>query len=180
MSSKAEQLESLIELVEPPAQPLRTDEGNWDLLLRRVPFKFPEVFLEYGRLYGTGEFECAGYTIRVANPLDPKYPKWLEKICKWMRNMDSPEYRPSRFFPEEKGVVPFAESLGGEYLYFSSQGRTTRVVGFPGGNADVVVSFGHGFIGFLVALFTGKLEPQFFPNAKLRGARPVFRKTSWF
>ena len=57
--------------------------------------------------------------------------------------------------------------------------RTPTVVMFPGGNPSNTVSFGCGFLEFLVALFSAKLKPEIFPNAELLGKTPVFIKQAW-
>jgi hypothetical protein len=175
-------LAALVELVAPPPRPLRcADEGNWTRLRAEIRFRFPAEFLQYGRLYGTGEINAGGYGLMIANPLDPSYPRWIRRESEAMRTRgDPPELRRTRFYPEEGGVVPFAESLSGNLLFFRSHRRSARVVTCPTGDPSELRTYPHGFAGFLVTLFTGELKPEaFFPNRELRKSRAVFKKRAW-
>jgi hypothetical protein len=41
------------------------------------------------------------------------------------------------------------------------------------------VTYRHGFTGFLVALFAGRLEPEYFPNQELLQSTLAFKKRAW-
>jgi hypothetical protein len=181
MPKHLDHLSALVELVAPPPRPLRcADQDNWKSLLCQVEFEFPIEFLRYGRIYGTGEIDAEGYGLLIANPLDPAYPKWLNEMSKAMRTRgDPPELRTTRFYPEEDGIVPFASDLSGDFIFFASHGARTHVVTCPGGDPNELVSYRHGFLEFLVTLFSGKLEPAYFPNKELRKRKPVFKKRAW-
>jgi hypothetical protein len=181
MPSRATKLDRLITLVPPPPRPLRrADAGNWDLLCAAIGFRFPTEFLDYGRLYGTGEIDAEGYALLIANPLDPGYPRWIRKQSEVMRTRGDPlELRATRFCPEERGVVPFGCDLSGDLLFFRSHGAGARVVTNVGGDPAELTTHPYGFADFLVALFTGKLEPEYFPNRELRRRTPVFQKRAW-
>jgi hypothetical protein len=181
MASAGADLAVLSELVPPPTRPLRAAEsGNWDTLLAAVGFGFPEEFREYGQLYGTGEIEAGGYVLQVANPLDPAYPGWVLRQAEVMRTRgDQPPRRTTRFYPEDGGAVPFASDLSGELVFFQPRGRAIRVATCPTGDPNDLVEYRHGFIGFLVAVFAGRLEPEYFPNRALRRSTPTFKKRAW-
>lgn len=178
---KTAQLAALVDLVAPPPRPLRcADEGNWARLQAEIEFRFPSEFLQYGQLYGTGEINAEGYGLLIANPLDPAYPKWIRWQSEVMRTRgDGPELRPTRYYPEDSGVVPFAEDWSGDLLFFRSHGASARVVTCPGGDPNELIAYPHGFAGFLVTLFSGKLKPEYFPNRELRKRKPVFKKRAW-
>lgn len=177
----ATKLKALVKLVAPPPRPLRcADASNLDRLRAAIGFPFPREFLDYGCLYGTGEIDAEGYALLIANPLDPAYPRWIEEQSEVMRTRgDPPERRTTRFYPEEGGVVPFGRDLSGDLLFFRSQRGAVRVLTNIGGDPDELTAYSHGFTDFLVTLFTGKLEPAYFPNRELLGRTPVFRKRAW-
>jgi hypothetical protein len=182
MPAMTANLAALVELVALPPRPLRcADEGNWTRLRAEIGFRFPAEFLQYGRLYGTGEIDAEGYGMLIANPLDSAYSGWIRSQSEVMRTRgDPPELRRTRFYPEKGGVVPFAKTWSGNLLFFRSHGRSVRVVTCPTGDPSELVTYAHGFAGFLVTLFTGKLKPEsFFPNRELRKRKPVFTKRVW-
>jgi len=168
-----------MELVPPPSRPLRcADEENWNKLLQKVDFPFPTEFLEYGRHYGTGEI-VAGYGLRIGNPLDPAYPKWIDEISQAMRTIgDPPELRKTRYYPEEHGVIPFAEDWSGNFLFMASHRKSVRVASCPGDPKDLIF-YSMTPVNFLVTLFSGELDPEYFPNKELRKKTPVFQKRAW-
>jgi hypothetical protein len=172
---------ALAQLVAPPPHPLRNAaEGNWTRLLTVVDFPFPTEFLHYGRLYGTGEIEAAGYGLLVANPLDPAYPRWLRRKSEFMRTVgDPPELSQTRYYPEPRGVVPFAENWSGDLLFLARNRTAAQVATCPTGDPNELVMYPLGFAGFLHALFAGNLEPEYFPNRELRKRKPVFKKRAW-
>ena len=175
------ELNRLTELVSPPNRPLRcSDESNWDNLNATIDFPFPDEFREFGRLYGTGEIDSNGYGIVVANPLDPAYPDWLTKNASIMSTIgDPPELRPTRFYPEEGGMVPFAGDLSGDLLFLSVRSEGVRVVSSPLGAPDEEVVYPHGFVNFLLALFEGRLKPEYLPNDEMKAGTPEFIKRAW-
>lgn len=179
-SPNQNKIEPLLELVPPPSRPLRcADDNSWARLRRTVNFPFPAEFLDYGRAYGTGEIEAGGYGLLIANPLDPAYPKWLLRKSKEMQTRgDPPHRRPTRFYPEDSGVVPFAENWSGDLVFFSSK-RPARVATCPTGDPNELLFYRHGFVQFLVDLFSGTLKPEYFPNKGLQGKEPVFKKKAW-
>jgi hypothetical protein len=181
MGKASRDLAALIELVPPPPRPTRIgDPDNCTRLLEAVDFKFPVEFLQYGRLYGTGEMAAGGYVLRVANPLDPVYPKWIRTYSDAMRTRgDGPDRRTTRFYPEPRGVVPFAVDLSGDLIFFSPHRGTARVVTCPTGDPNDLVAYPLTFAKFLVTLFTGKLNPEWFPNREVRGRALTFKKRAW-
>jgi len=174
-------LEVLNSLVAPPKRPLRSrNDSNWDRLSEAIQFPFPLEFLNYGRMYGTGEIKSGGFGLLVANPLDPTYPKWIKRKCDEMRNIgDPPGLRPTHYYPEDEGVIPFAENWSGELLFFTSNNDGVKVVTCPTGDPSELISYPHDFIEFLVELFSGKLQPEYFPNAEIRKNAPTFEKVAW-
>ncbi|MBO0700225.1 MAG: hypothetical protein J2P46_17630, partial [Zavarzinella sp.] len=174
-------LAALVKLVAPPPRPLRcADESNWSRLRVEIGFKFPTDFLQYGRLYGTGEIDAEGYGLLIANPLDPAYPKWVCSQSEVMRTRgDPPELRATRFYPEPGGVVPFAHDWSGEMMFFSRERGVVRVVTCPTGDPNELIRYPYGFARFLVTLFRGKLEPEWFPNRELQRRKLAFKKRAW-
>jgi len=175
------ELNPFTELVPPPSRPLRcSDESNWDTLKATIDFPFPDEFREYGKLYGTGEIDANGYGLCVANPLDPAYPKWLTKNASIMSTIgDPPGLRPTRFYPEENGMVPFAMDLSGDLLFLSMRKGGVRVISSPLGAPDEEIVYAHDFVSFLVALFKGELKPEYFPNEEMKKRTPEFIKRAW-
>ncbi len=60
-------------ILKPPAKPLDCDE---EMLARNetvLRIKFPNDFLEFGRIYGSGQIKTA-YTWEVWSPFRPTYP----------------------------------------------------------------------------------------------------------
>jgi hypothetical protein len=181
MPAVPKKLRALVKLIAPPPRPLRcANEGKWVRLREDIGFEFPIEFLEYGRLYGTGEIDAEGYPLLIANPLDPAYPRWIRRKSEMMRTIGDPlELRATRFYPEDGGVVPFAKNWSGDLLFFSSRHGATHVVTCPRGDPNELVSYRHGFVTFLLTLFSAKLKPEYFPNRKLRNRKPVFKKRAW-
>ena len=171
------QLRELTELIEPPHRPLKcSDLGNWDKLVEAIDFPFPNEFREYGRLYGTGEIAAGGYGLLIGNPLDPKFPKWVQEQSQAMRTRgDGPDRRPRRFYPEPNGIVPFASDWSGGLAFLTRDGKVASCPGDP----NELISYQHGFVDFLVAMFSADLSPEWFPNKVLRRHRPEFKKLAW-
>lgn len=170
-------LTDLTELVAPPKRPLRcSDERNWQKLNQSIQFPFPHAFLEYGKIYGTGEMEVAGYVLQIANPLDPKYSKWAKSQCDVMRTRgDGPELRKTRFHPETDGVFPFATDLCGDLVFFT---RSGTIVSCPT-DPNILIPYEYHLIGFLHGLFSGTLSPKYFPKSQTREKTAEFRKSAW-
>ncbi len=167
----------LTELIPPPKRPLRaSDDGNWKKLADAIDFPFPVSFLEYGRTYGTGEFDAGGYVLKMTNPLDPKYPKWaLEQSAIMRTRGDGPERRDTRFYPEPGGVLPFASDLSGDLVFFT---REATIASCPT-DPNILIQYEYDFVGFLCALFSGALSPEFFPNSAIKDSTPAFKKRAW-
>ena len=176
-NGNAATLAQLTELVAPPERPLRTaDAGNWQKLTDTIDFPFADSFLDYGRTYGTGEIEAAGYAVQIGNPLDPKFPKWVLEQSGIMRTRgDGPDLRKTRFYPEANGVLPFASNLSGDLVFFTQEGTIVSCPTDP----SILIPYRCDLIGFLCALFSGKLSPEYFPNSEMCEDTPEFTKTAW-
>lgn len=147
--------------------------------MESIKFPFPIEFLEYGRHYGTGEIVAGGYGIWIANPLDSAYPRWILKTCETIRTIgDPPELRSTRFYPEPDGCVPFAESWSGNLLFFSFAGADCHIVSYAG-DPNELMDHQCGVLEFLVKMYSGTLDPEFFPNKEMRKRSAVFKKRSW-
>tara|TARA_R110002167_G_scaffold341506_1_gene549911 strand:- start:4746 stop:5288 length:543 start_codon:yes stop_codon:yes gene_type:complete len=176
------QMKKLQELLPHPARPLRC--GNleiWHELQEKIDFQFPEDFLEYGKLYGTGKILISGYGLKIANPLDPKYSHWVKDTGQDVINIvgDPPELRDYTFYPEPRGLVPFAEEMSGE-LFFLQRFRTAvKVVSMPLGEPGRATVYPCSFTEFLVKLITQKLDPPYFPVQHLDDFEITFEKLDW-
>ena len=177
--SLATDFSDLMKLVEPPRQPLRASNVDaWDKLRQEVDFDFPSDFVNFGRIYGTGQIESGGYALMIANPLDPKYAKWLLAQGVIMSTIgDQPDRRTTRFYPENDGMVPFASNQSGDLLFLTRD--RNEVVSCPLGDPSESVAYSLTFADFLIELFTARLKPQYFPNKALRSSKPTFRKLAW-
>ncbi len=181
MRTNSAELAALVEMIAPPSVPLRNgDEHNWTALRAEISFDFPNEFFEFGRLYGTGEIDAEGYGLLIANPLDPAYPNWIRTKSEEMQSRGDPqERRATRFYPEDRGVVPFAENWSGELLFLTPHRPSARVAICPTGDPNELITYTHGFATFLVTLFTGRLKPEYFPNPEMRKRKPKFKKRAW-
>lgn len=175
------QTKKLKELLTPPTRPLRC--GNleiWHELHKKIDFQFPEDFLEYGKNYGTGCLKVGCYSIRVGNPLDPNYAKWILARGKALSTIgDPPELRSIFYYPEPKGLVPFAENLSGELVFFQQHANAVRIINMPLGEPEYATVYPYSFSEFLVKLVTQKLDPPYFPVQDATHLELSFEKLTW-
>ena len=167
----------LTRLVRPPQRPLRcSSEDIWEKLKQAIEFPLPNAFLEYGKTYGTGEMEAAGYVLQIANPLDPRYPSWAIAQCEIMRTRgDGPDRRVTRYYPEANGIFPFATDLCGGLVFFTRGGTVVSCLADP----NLVIQYDCDLFGFLHGLFSGTLWPEYFPNSKTSRQSAKFKKIAW-
>lgn len=174
-------LDELMELLPPPTKPLRaTDERNLEQLNRTIHFNFPTDFIAFGKRYGTGEIEVGGYGLLIGNPFDASYRKWVERTCGIVRTIGDPEpLRPTRFYPESNGLIPFAEDLSGDLLFFAPAGAQSFVCSVNLGDTSFAVEYKRSFVDFLIDLLRGRLKPEYFPNVDIRAGKATFVKRAW-
>lgn len=175
------QMQKLQELLTPPARPLRCGTlKNWRVLHEKIDFQFPDDFLEYGKLYGTGLINISKYGLKVANPLDPNYVKWILSRGKSLSTIgDPPELRSFNYYPEPGGLVPFAENMSGELIFLQRRRTAVKVVSMPLGEPDRATIYPCSFSEFLVKLITQKLDPPYFPVQHLDDFEITFEKLDW-
>lgn len=175
------QIKKLTELLPPPKRPLRCkDEGNWKVLHKKIQFQFAEDFLEYGKLYGTGEIEIGKYGLLVANPLDPYFVKWITQKGQALTTMgDPPELRSLFFYPEPNGLIPFASDWSGELFFFQQRSSNINIVSMPLGEPAYAKIYRHSFSDFLVKMVNQTLSPLYFPLQKSKDFQVNFRKLAW-
>jgi hypothetical protein len=115
----------LAKILPPPNAPLDRDESFLRRLENCTRIQFPADFIEFGKLYGSGTIKSA-YSWEVLSPFRPSYPLY---ILNFARNQelyrDSMEVgnEPFRVFPQVGGLLPFAQSSGGDYVCWETIGE---------------------------------------------------------
>lgn len=175
------QINKLKTLIVPPNRPLRCGNiKNWEILHKKIGFQFPEDFLEYGKIYGTGDLLIGRYGLKISNPLDPNYANWILARGKALSSIgDPPELRSIYYYPEPKGLVPFAEDLSGELIFFQRHSTTLKVITMPLGEPDLATVYPFSFSEFLVKLVTQNLNPPYFPIQESNSLEIEFEKLAW-
>ncbi|MEZ6057218.1 MAG: SMI1/KNR4 family protein [Planctomycetaceae bacterium] len=118
-------IQELVKVLPPPSKPLDTDES---LLVRletctRTPF--PADFIEFGKVYGSGQIKSA-YSWEVWSPFRSTYPLIILEFARtWELFRDAMELgnEPFRIFPQVGGLLPFAQSDGGDWVCWETVGE---------------------------------------------------------
>ena len=121
----ANKIADLVKILPPPANPLDRDETVLARVKRVLSVQFPGDFLEFGRLYGSGNIYAAS-TWEVWSPFRPTYPLIVMKFARGFnlyRASQEVTGMPFGIFPEEGGLLPFAKSVDGTWACWVTQGQ---------------------------------------------------------
>ena len=114
----------LIGYLSPPIDPLDSDGSNQARNEAVLRIKFPDDYLEFGRVYGSGTI-LAGYSWEVWSPFRLTYPLIVmefSRICNIFREAMEISDVPFGIFPEVGGVLPFANTSDGGWVCWRTQG----------------------------------------------------------
>ncbi len=117
-------IEELKSILPPPASAPECDEGQLRRNQKALRVKFPDDYIEFGRIYGNSAIRC-GYDWYVVSPFSPMF---LEIAMRHARNQmeykasQEVEGMPFGIFPELGGILPFATTGGGDWVGWITDG----------------------------------------------------------
>lgn len=173
-------IQNLIKVIPPPLVPYEPFHGRWEPIEAALGTPLPSDYKDFARLYGGGEL--FGY-IYVQTPRTAdgggEFARWVGEVCRYWGHYESEAS--TVYWPTPGGLLPFANSLDGDYLFWVTDGQPEawRIAiwhrdGFEDEN---VQTFDVGFTDFLAAVATGDLLLSVFPSDLLDGSEPF--KPGW-
>jgi hypothetical protein len=115
----------LVKVLPPPREPLDRDYSQLQRLERCTRIKFPSDFIEFGKVYGSGNIKSA-YGWEIWSPFRPSYLLIILEFARiWNIFRDAMEIGdvPFRIFPQVGGLLPFATSDGGDWVCWETVGE---------------------------------------------------------
>ncbi len=155
-------LEKLKQLLKPPESPIDVDESVLQGNIVQLGVEFPEDFMAYSRVYGSGTISVTAYSWEIYSSFCPKFPKFVNKFFRredsYRKAMDT-DNLDLGLFPEPGGLLPFGHR---DDLYF-----TWKTEGSPDDWKVVVIwlyeesgyeAFSVGFLDFLLNILNGSMK----------------------
>lgn len=165
-------LDTLLDLLPPPASPIETVSAkDWELYELVTGINLPDDYKAFFGVYGTG---LIGGVITPYNPfcrrtmLKPSYTcrDWMRQAlgiqdAKWRFGKDTFSYA---LYPEPGGVLPWGSTDDGDQLFWLTSGApnewTTLINEVRSSNFQV---FRYSMTAFLCAWITGELNCEIIP-----------------
>jgi hypothetical protein len=145
-----------------PVSPIDADESVLPKNMKTLGVHFPNNYLEYGRIYGSGTISVKVYAWEIYSPFRPTYPKFVSRFFK---RQDA--YRKAcettnvalGLFPERGGLLPFGHR-DDVYFCWKTEGDPEAWIvvvlwEYQKGGYEV---FEMSFAEFLVNLLTRKIR----------------------
>lgn len=154
---------TLAQAIPPPAHPLDWNEWMLERNLRILSIKqFPEDFVDFGRIYGSGVFK-AFYTWEVWSPARANYPSIVLNFARRtnkFKDAAGVNDVPFGIFPDVGGFLPFASTPDGDYVGWITAGKADewKVVDLSRYSTGMYQSYDGGFSGYLYDVLSRKLH----------------------
>ncbi len=176
-------------IMPPPTEPVFPGtENDWIVFQNRIGLTFPVEYFAVVNTYGSGHFLDG--EVKIANPFDPDYDRWVELELRTLRDRQS--NFPFPIFPESGGLYPFGLDGNGNSFVWKTDGpaNTWPIVCLNGEDHWEAVKY--TLSDFLVrmasnsvevdrrkfwGLFSGEVrfEPRKLPNRKGKSKKWYFR-----
>ncbi len=154
----------LLEKLEPillvPDKPIDTDTDTLEQNQQKMNVSFPEDYLEFSTLYGSGHFSADGRGIEFYSVGRVSYPDivqdFFERQNEYREAMETYNV-PLGLFPESGGLLPFAKDDSGIYYCWDTHGvpSSWTVVVIWEYEEEGFKRHNSRFIDFLHGLLTG-------------------------
>lgn len=165
-------MSSLERIISPPEHPTYNGSiSDWDVIERILEMKLPADFKQLINVYGTGCFGKFFYPLSPFAPFDTSInllsgTRQLLSLYK-SGQKEFPQYSPPfPAYPRESGLFPWGITVNGDTLFWLRQGNPNE---WPTIICDSKFSerydrFDMTATEFLCRLFSGKIEPEVFPE----------------
>lgn len=169
-------LSQLMAWMPPPKDQVQRNDQVLQLVIEEIGTSFPEDFLEFVRIYGSGEIRVVGGgQWKIWNPFDTgflnHYRQFYDIYLEIREDEDFEDDRVGTFelLPAENGILPFLKCDSSGYFGWQVSGppNTWNTVQFED-DYDVppVTLHNMTFMDFLVAILRQEIECRFFPDSK--------------
>ena len=158
-------LNQLRAILSPPNNPIDVNERILDENVKAIGVSFPVDYVEYSRIYGTGQVSVGKYKWEVWSAFRPRYLGLCQRfhdIWSEMREALETFHLPLGLFPEDGGLLPFAKCDNGVWFCWRTVGEpsTWQVVVLWAYDDDGFQSFDLVFSEFLFRLLTRQLQVE--------------------
>jgi len=154
-------LNEIVKLVRPPKNPICTGTAtSWLEVQHHFREVLPECLNEYGRTFGSGEFEGSNY-VQIYNPHDPEYSATVDWECRNYKRLreDSPQYFPYPSYPEEKGLFPIGHGVSRISFWIQLSGNPEDYLMLYDDQSNGFVEFaGMAIFDFFFRFFCNEIE----------------------
>lgn len=146
-------LKSLSELVPPPASPVSADSG-WQEVETKLGVELPSDYKAFVSIYGSGSLQSF---VHIVNYSDDRLSseELISVVFSQLESyMDAGKCEEFKAFPEEGGLLPFASTDDGNYLFWKTEGKPQQwaVVAYDFTSGTIVHVPGMGMVNCLLRL----------------------------
>lgn len=159
-------LSELREILPVPESPLNADPAALEAVQGALGSSFPQDWLEYSRIYGSGFVRISGVeSWAIYSAFQPSYPDIVTEFHQvWSADRESQEEQalPPGLFPEPGGLLPFGSGDGGSNLTWVTKGTPDEwtVAVMYGYNERSMKFLDMGFTEFLCKLLKRQLQSE--------------------
>ncbi|WP_309646738.1 SMI1/KNR4 family protein [Phenylobacterium sp.] len=159
-------IETLIEVVPPPATPFEAFDGPWEPIEAELGTVLPQDYKNFVRLYGNGSFmEFLCVHTPTSGSIYVRLAPEVRTICK---NLLIEDDLPYPLWPAPGGLLPLGKTDFGDYLFWLPRGPPAdwKIVVWGRGLGQFEV-FDCDLTDFLAGLAIGDMIPEDFPSHML-------------
>jgi hypothetical protein len=155
-------LRELRKLLPVPESPIDTDESVLAQNVEVLNVQFPEDYLSYGRVYGSGTISVRSYSWEIYSPFRTSYPQFVNDFVEaqsvYREAMDN-FHVPLGLFPEPGGLLPFGHR-DEKYFTWKTDGQPDdwKVVEIWLYEDDGYQEFDMGFTEFLISVLKRTIQ----------------------
>ena len=177
-------INELLALVPPPP---RTNESvevfSWQDIEAALKTRLPGDYRDFGRTYGSGQFEDGTFDFLVINPLAERYLEIIKgDIEIWQSRRESaPTEFPAELFPAEPGMLPWGMDVDGGmmgWLRIGDDPEQWSVV-TKGSDDDSFEEFKMSFTTFMAKALRREIRPRLWRPDFPEDIRQVVFRPIW-
>lgn len=155
-------LNALTNLMAPPGSPTHAEKNTLRMNERILGIKFPDDYVEFSRIYGSGRISVGKYWWEIIGAFDEKLPHFILAFISTrggFRSQWSDVQPPIGLFPEKKGMLPFGY-MDCDYFGWIVEGdpNTWKVVLNWSWTDDGYAIYDTGFTEFWLSVLTLQRE----------------------
>ena len=164
---------NLTKIIPPPKRPVYNGESeDWNLIERILEMQLPADYRILVNVYGTGSFLKFLYVLSPFAPFDTSLNllsgATKQRLSAYKSGQkEFPQYSPPfPAYPDESGLFPWAITVNGDTLFWLRRGNQNKwpVVICDSKFFEQYDHYNCTATEFLCRLFSGKIEPDVFPD----------------